>query len=63
MKLGMDMGTCATGEVTRMLGVSRQRVHQLASAGKISGMVVAGRWVFSRRSVAARIALLEKSMQ
>lgn len=50
----------ATGEARRLLGVSRQRVHQLVEEGKISGWMAAGRLVISRRSVEARLALLEK---
>lgn len=42
-----------TGEAMRMLGISRQRVNELASAGRI-GRKIAGRyWVFTREEIQA----------
>jgi len=52
-----------TRAAAEMLNVSRQRVYQLLKAGALVGMVVAGTWMISARSVDARIALLEKEAQ
>ena len=42
-----------TGEAMRMLGLSRQRINEIASAGRI-GRQIAGRyWVFTREEIEA----------
>lgn len=46
-----------TGEAMRMLGVSRQRVNEIASSGRL-GRQIAGRfWVFTRAELEAYRAL------
>jgi len=42
-----------------MLLVSRQRVYQLVAEGKLTAMKVNSTWMVLRRSVEARLALLE----
>jgi len=49
------------GEAAQLLGVSRQRVNQLAHDGKIPARQIAGRyWIFRRADVEAH-KLKEKS--
>ena len=61
MRMQADsLGYVATAVARQMLGVSRQRLHQLEQECKISGQMVAGRWLWQVRSIEARIALLEK---
>ena len=43
-------------EAAGMLGVNRQRVHQLLGSGKLDGAKVGGTWVIDRASVERRLA-------
>jgi predicted DNA-binding protein (UPF0251 family) len=60
---GSELAYVSSKTCGRMLGVSRQRVQQLLSEGKLSGCVVDGRWVISSRSVEARMALLKQEAE
>jgi len=46
-----------------MLGVTRQRVYQLIEAGLLNATKVQSTWLISRRSIEARIALLEQESE
>ena len=43
-------------EAAGMLGVNRQRVHQLIDSQKLEGAKIGGTWIIDRASVEARIA-------
>jgi hypothetical protein len=47
-----------TSTAAKMLRVSKQRVYQLQAAGCIIGRQEDGTWLWSVRSIEARIALL-----
>jgi len=47
-----------TPTACKMLRVSKQRVYQLEKAGCIIGRVQDGTWLWSVRSIEARMALL-----
>lgn len=64
MRIGADEAAyIPTGQVCKMLGVTRQRVMQLEREGRISGQLIEGRWVFAVRSIEARLALLEREAE
>ena len=44
----------------RMLQVSRQRVYQLLSDGKISGKMLDRVWLINQTSIESRVALLQR---
>jgi len=48
-----------TSTACKMLRVSKQRIYQLEKAGCIIGRVQDGTWLWSVRSIEARIALLQ----
>jgi len=57
------MAYVTTGTAGKMLGVSRQRIHQLLSEGKLSAVMCDGRHMVSARSIEARLALLEQEAE
>ena len=55
----IDTAWLPVSAVCQMLLVSRQRVYQLVAEGKLTAMKVNSTWMVLRRSVEARLALLE----
>jgi len=55
----LDTAWLPVSAVCQMLLVSRQRVYQLVAEGKLTAMKVNSTWMVLRRSVEARLALLE----
>jgi hypothetical protein len=47
----------------RMLRISRQRIYQLLSEGKISGRMCDRVWLINQTSIDSRIALLERESE
>lgn len=47
-----------TATACRLLGISRQRLYQLQSEGKLVGRQMDSRWVWNRNSVEARAGQL-----
>ena len=55
----LDTAWLPVSAVCQMLLVSKQRVYQLVAEGKLTAMKVNSTWMVLRRSVEARLALLE----
>jgi excisionase family DNA binding protein len=64
VRIGSDeLAYVSTGTACDMLGVSRQRIHQLIMEGKLSACMVNGRYVIQRLSIEGRLALLKQEAE